>query len=68
MSTTEDVLEDVSEDVLEGVIGEKPLVNFFLIERYTLYGVSVRLYVWPDSLTVSRTFEQVTWGLVCMVK
>ena len=32
VSTTEDVLEDVSEDVLEGVMGEKPLVNFFLIE------------------------------------
>ena len=60
--------EDVFEDVLEDVVGEKPLVNFFLIERYALYGVSVRLYVRPDSLTVSRTFEQVTWGPVCMVK
>ena len=33
MSTTEDVLEDVSEDVLEGVMGEKPLVNFFLLSQ-----------------------------------
>jgi hypothetical protein len=55
--------EDVFEDVLEDVVGEKPLVNFFL-----LYGVSVRLYVRSDSLAVSRTFEPVTWGLVCMVK
>ena len=36
--------EDVFEDVLEDVVGEKPLVNFFLIERYALYGVSVMLY------------------------
>ena len=28
-----DVLEDDSETVLEDVVGEKPLVNFFLIER-----------------------------------
>ena len=37
------VLNDVFEGVLDDVVGEKPLMNFFLIERYALYDVSVRL-------------------------
>ena len=53
--------------MLDGVVGENSLVNLFLIHRYALYSVSVKLYVRPDSLTVSRTFEQVMWGLVCMI-
>ena len=40
---SEIVLDDVFEGVLDDVVGEKPLMNFFLIERYALYGVSVRL-------------------------
>ena len=40
---SEIVLDDVFEGVLNDVVGEKPLMNFFLIERYALYGVSVRL-------------------------
>ena len=46
--------------MLDDVVVEKPLVNFFLIDRYALYGVSVKLFMRPDSLTVSRTFAQVT--------
>ena len=46
-----------AEDVFDA-LGENPLVNFFLIRRYALYGVSVKLYVKPDSLTVSRSFAQ----------
>ena len=61
------ISEIVLDDVFDDVVGEKPLMNFFLIERYALYGVSVRLYVRPDSLIVSRTLEQVTWGMVCMI-
>ena len=49
-----------SKDVLDDVVVENPLVNFFFIHRYALYGVSVKLYVRPDSLTVSRTFTHVT--------
>ena len=40
---SEIVLDDVFEVVFHDVVGEKPLMNFFLIERYALYGVSVRL-------------------------
>ena len=40
---SEIVLDDVFEGVLNDVVGEKPLMNFFLIERYALYGVYVRL-------------------------
>ena len=47
-----------SKDILDNVVVENPLVNFFLIRRYALYGVSVKLYVKPDSLTVSRSFAQ----------
>ena len=63
----ENVPDDVLNDVIDGVVGEKPLMNFFLIERYALLSVSVRLYVRPDSRTVSRTLEQVTLGMVCMI-
>ena len=37
------ISEIVLDDVFDDVVGEKPLMNFFLIERYALYGVSVRL-------------------------
>ena len=37
------VLDDVFAGLLDDVVGEKYLINFFLIERYALYGVSVRL-------------------------
>ena len=47
------------EDVLDDLVGENPLVNFFLIQRKAENGVSVKLYVMPDSLTVSRTLAQV---------
>ena len=45
MSTTEDLLKDVSDDVLDCVMGEKPLVIFFLICR----NVSA---VWPLSQAI----------------
>ena len=32
----ENVPDDVLNDVIDGVVGEKPLMNFFLIERYAL--------------------------------
>ena len=48
--TDEEMSDDEEED---------SFVNFFLILRYALYGVSVRLYVRPDILIVSRTFAQV---------
>lgn len=32
----ENVPDDVLNDVIVGVVGEKPLMNFFLIERYAL--------------------------------
>jgi hypothetical protein len=48
--TDEEMSDDKEED---------SFVNFFLIHRYALYGVSVRLYVRPDILIVSRTFAQV---------
>ena len=44
---------------MSGDVEDDTLVNFFLIHRYAENGVSVRLYVRPDILTVSRTLEQV---------
>ena len=52
--------EDVLDDVLYDVVVENPLVNFFLIHWYALYGVYVKPFLRPDILTVSGTFAQVT--------
>ena len=43
MLVDDGISEIVLDDVFDDVVGEKPLMNFFLIERYALYGVSVRL-------------------------
>ena len=47
------------EEMSDDVEGDPPLMNFFLMVRYAKNGISVRLYVRPDILTVSRTLAQV---------